>query len=121
VSNQISKDGHKLYICKRCLLHYYSQQILDEHKIYCSKNEPQTVINSKNDHTKFTNIKCLLKIPFAIYVDFESILKKLVQLNKILTYLSQNNIKNMNQLVLDIKLFQNIKLMRIINIRNILE
>ncbi len=121
VVNQISKNEHKLFICKRCLLHFYSQENIDQHKIYCNQNQPQRLITSKDDYIEFKNIKSLQKIPFVIYVDFESILKKLVQLNKILTYLSQNNIKNMNQLDLDIKLFQNIKLTRIINIRNILE
>ena len=77
VTNQISKNGHKLYICKRCLIHFYNQQSLDEHKTYCNKNEPQRVMSPKDDCIEFKNIKCLIEIPFVIYADFESILKSI--------------------------------------------
>jgi hypothetical protein len=75
VSNQISKNEHRLYICKRCLVHFSSQLKLDEHKTYCCKNEPKKILCPGEDSIKFKNTKCLIRIPFAIYADFESILK----------------------------------------------
>ena len=39
ISSQLSKDSHKLFICRRCLCHFYSKEKLDDHLKLCKNYE----------------------------------------------------------------------------------
>ncbi|XP_022807622.1 uncharacterized protein LOC111344644 [Stylophora pistillata] len=78
VSRELSKYGHKKFICKRCLNHFGTQKLLDTHSELCREHEAVrekmppsgTFLSFKNHHKK-------MDMPFVIYADFESIIKPL--------------------------------------------
>ncbi|PFX22887.1 hypothetical protein AWC38_SpisGene12595 [Stylophora pistillata] len=78
ISSQLSKNGHKKFICDRCLNYFGSQKVLDTHDELCRDHEavrekmpkPKTFLFFKNHHRK-------IDLPFVIYADFESIIKPL--------------------------------------------
>lgn len=70
----------KRYFCKRCLCSFTSQEKLDEHKEDCSLHKAcKRVLPKIKDGIKptisFKNYNKQVKAPFAIYSDFECILK----------------------------------------------
>ncbi|XP_022802285.1 uncharacterized protein LOC111339828 [Stylophora pistillata] len=78
VSSDLSKDGHKKFICKRCLNYFGYQKLLDVHSELCRDHEavrekkPKegTFLSFKNNYKK-------MDMPLVIYADFESIIKPL--------------------------------------------
>ncbi|PFX11590.1 hypothetical protein AWC38_SpisGene24613 [Stylophora pistillata] len=78
VSSQLSTEGHKKFICRRCLNYFGSQELLDEHTELCREHEAVrekmppsgTSLFFKNHHKK-------IDLPFVIYADFESMIKPL--------------------------------------------
>ena len=78
LSSQVNKRKGKLYFCLNCLNGFDTPEKLEKHKEYCDEEEsvkitmppPNTFINFKN----FVHSE---KAPFAIYADFESVLKPL--------------------------------------------
>ena len=78
LSSQVNKRKGKLYFCLNCLNGFDTPEKLENHKKYCEEEEsvkitmppPNTFINFKN----FVHSE---KAPFAIYADFESVLKPL--------------------------------------------
>ena len=78
LSSQVNKRKGKLYFCLNCLNGFDTPEKLEKHKEYCEEEEsvkitmppPNTFINFKN----FVHSE---KAPFAIYADFESVLKPL--------------------------------------------
>ena len=78
LSSQVNKHKGKLYFCLNCLNGFDTPEKLEKHKEYCEEEEsvkitmppPNTFINFKN----FVHSE---KAPFAIYADFESVLKPL--------------------------------------------
>ena len=78
LSSQINKHGHKLYFCLNCLSGYDDPEKLEKHKEYCSEEESIKINMPKPDtYIKFKNYLYSERAPFAIYADFESILKPL--------------------------------------------
>lgn len=80
VGNQITKHDHKQFLCDTCLCaHYKTQNELNEHQIYCDNNTGVKIVLPKpyNNITQFKNYNNSLKIPFAIYADFECKLQKI--------------------------------------------
>lgn len=80
VGNQITKHDHKQFLCNICLCaHYKTQNELNEHQIYCDNNKCGKIVLPKpyNNITQFKNYNNSLKIPFAIYADFECKLQKI--------------------------------------------
>ena len=77
VSSQISKKGHKKYVCDFCLCSFGAQRLLDAHTEYCSKHDAvKTVMPVLGRNTlKFKNIQNAVECPIKIYADFESFLK----------------------------------------------
>ena len=78
IRTQINKSESKLYFCLNCLNGYDKPEKLENHKEYCSENE-SVKINMPPEGTNlyfkdFTNSE---KAPFAIYADFESLIKPL--------------------------------------------
>ena len=82
LSSQVNKHKGKLYFCLNCLNGFDTPEKLENHKKYCEEEEsvkitmppPNTFINFKN----FVHSE---KAPFAIYADFESVLKPLDNCN----------------------------------------
>ena len=78
LSSQVNKHKSKLYFCLNCLNGYDQPEKLEHHKEYC--NEKETIkINMPPPDTylKFKNFLYSEKAPFAIYADFESLIKPL--------------------------------------------
>ena len=76
-NSQISKDGHKKYICERCFLAYYSEKNLKEHEETSMKFDSCKVIlpSIEKNFATFKNHRNKLKAPFIVYADCECIWK----------------------------------------------
>ena len=78
LSSQVNKHKSKLYFCLNCLNGYDDPKKLEKHKEYCSEEESIKINMPKPDtYIKFKNYLYSERAPFAIYADFESILKPL--------------------------------------------
>ena len=78
LTSQLNKHDHKLYFCLNCLNGYDNPEKLEKHKEYCSEEESIKINMPKPDtYIKFKNYLYSERAPFAIYADFESILKPL--------------------------------------------
>ena len=78
LSTQINKHGHKLYFCLNCLNSYDCPEKLEHHKEYCSEKENIKInMPPPGSFLKFNNFLYSEKAPFAIYADFESLIKPL--------------------------------------------
>ncbi|VDI48620.1 Hypothetical predicted protein [Mytilus galloprovincialis] len=78
LGSQISEHGHELFFCRRCLNHFSRQDILDEHMEYCSqKDAVRIVMPEEESFVGFHNHKKMMRVPFAIYADFECFTEKL--------------------------------------------
>ena len=78
LSSQVNKHGHKLYFCLNCLNGFDDPEKLDKHKEYCSEEESIKInMPSPDTYIKFKNFLYSERAPFAIYADFESIVKPL--------------------------------------------
>lgn len=77
VSNQLSREGHKKFICDRCLRYFRSEEKLKSHSEDCGKMNETAIKMPEigNNILKFKNYKNKEKAPFIIYADLESILK----------------------------------------------
>lgn len=82
VQCQLSKRGHSITICKRCLTHFDNQggktaQLkLAEHKEWCNEKDAVRVeMPTKKPFVEFENVQKVMRVPFVVYCDFESILK----------------------------------------------
>ena len=78
LSSQVNKHNHKLYFCLNCLNGYDEPEKLEKHKEYCSEEESIKInMPSPDTYIKFKNFLYSERAPFAIYADFESIVKPL--------------------------------------------
>ena len=78
LSSQVNNHKSKLYFCLNCLSGYDDPEKLEKHKEYCSEEESIKINMPKPDtFIKFKNYLYSERAPFAIYADFESILKPL--------------------------------------------
>lgn len=78
LSAQISSNGHAMFFCDRCLNHFMTTARLEHHKIDCIKQNECGIKMPKypGNIIQFRNYKKQLMVPFIIYADVESILKK---------------------------------------------
>ena len=78
LTSQVNNHKSKLYYCLNCLNGFDDPEKLEKHKEYCSENE-NIKINMPPPETylKFKNFLHSERAPFAIYADFESLLKPL--------------------------------------------
>ena len=55
VRTQKTKDGRKIFICKKCLNHYTKEELLEKHINYCGNNETalERMPTKKNNILKF--------------------------------------------------------------------
>ena len=78
LSSQVNKHKSKLYFCLNCLNGFDEIEKLEKHKEYCDEEESIKINMPKPDtYIKFKNYLYSERAPFAIYADFESILKPL--------------------------------------------
>ena len=78
LSSQVNKHDHKLYFCLNCLNGYDEPEKLEKHKEYCSEEESIKInMPPPETYLKFKNFLYSERAPFAIYADFESIVKPL--------------------------------------------
>ena len=78
LSSQVNKHKSKLYFCLNCLNGFDTMEKLEKHKEYCDEEESIKINMPKPDtYIKFKNYLYSERAPFAIYADFESILKPL--------------------------------------------
>ena len=78
LTSQVNSHGHKRYFCLNCLNGYDTPEKLEKHKEYCSEEESIKINMPPPDtYIKFKNYLYSERAPFAIYADFESILKPL--------------------------------------------
>ena len=78
LSSQVNKHKSKLYFCLNCLNGFDEEEKLEKHKEYCSEEESIKInMPSPDTYIKFKNFLYSERAPFAIYADFESIVKPL--------------------------------------------
>ena len=78
LSSQVNNHDHKLYFCLNCLNGFDTPEKLEKHKEYCSEEESVKInMPAPDSFIKFKNYLYSERAPFAIYADFESILKPL--------------------------------------------
>ena len=76
LASQVNKHKSSLYFCLNCLNGYDKPEKLEYHKEYCSENESVKInMPPANTYLKFKNFLHSEKAPFAIYADFESLIK----------------------------------------------
>ena len=76
LSSQVNKHKSKLYFCLNCLNGYDDPEKLEKHKEYCNEEESIKInMPSPDSFIKFKNFLYSERAPFAIYADFESIVK----------------------------------------------
>ena len=78
LSSQVNNHDHKLYFCLNCLNGFDTPEKLEKHKEYCGEEESVKInMPAPDSFIKFKNYLYSERAPFAIYADFESILKPL--------------------------------------------
>ena len=66
----------KIFICKRCFMHFTKEELLQKHIAYCSNNETVSVkMPEAGTMLYFKNYKNQLPMPFVVYADFECFTK----------------------------------------------
>ena len=76
VSSQKSKNKRRKFICMRCLNHFGSEHILENHMEWCSKHDHLRHVypNVKTNTEFFKQYQRKKRIPFVVYADFECLL-----------------------------------------------
>ena len=78
LTSQVNSHKGKFYFCLNCLNGYDEPEKLEKHKEYCSEKDCIKInMPSPDTYIKFKNYLYSERAPFAIYADFESILKPL--------------------------------------------
>ena len=78
LASQVNKHNHKLYFCLNCLNGFDTLEKLEQHKEYCNEEESIKINMPPPDtYIKFKNFLYSERAPFAVYADFESIVKPL--------------------------------------------
>ena len=76
LTSQINNRKGKLYYCLNCLNGFDETEKLEHHKEYCGEEESVKInMPSPNTYLKFNNFLHSERAPFAVYADFESIVK----------------------------------------------
>ena len=76
LASQINNHKGSRNICLNCLNGFNTSDSLNKHKEYCYNNEcVKIVMPPPGSYLKFKNFRYSEKAPFAIYADFESLIK----------------------------------------------
>ena len=78
VGSQVTKHIEKSYFCKMCLSSFHSEEKLNDHKTYCGVHKAVKIEMPKPGENilQFEHYNRSLKVPFAVYADFECMLQK---------------------------------------------
>ena len=78
LKHQTAKNDRKKEICDPCLHYFYDKKALDNHEKGCSVfNKCKIKLpDEEYKNINFTNFSNQEEMPFVIYADFESVLKK---------------------------------------------
>ena len=82
VLRQYNNDNNKRYFCQYCLHGCTSEEILKNHLRRCKLHGAQRIKlpedddKKTHDKVKFTKTEYQLYLPFVIYKDFETVLRK---------------------------------------------
>ena len=78
LASQINSHKGTCHICLNCFNGFKSTDSLNKHKEYCYNNEcVKIVMPPPGTYLKFKNFRYSEKAPFAIYADFESLIKNM--------------------------------------------
>ena len=81
-ASQINNHKGTRYFCLNCFNGFKSPDSLDKHKEYCYNNECVKIsMPPQNTFLRFKNFRYSEKAPFAIYADFESLIKPMDNCN----------------------------------------
>ena len=76
IASQINNHEHKRHLCLNCFNSFNSPETLEKHKEYCYENESvKTMLPPPGTYLRFKNFLHSEKAPFAVYADFESLIK----------------------------------------------
>ena len=87
VSGQVSAHHGRIFICDCCFAYFHNQDKLKRHEKHCRKinkcvvtlpsPNPKLEVDNSYNIMKFKNYNNKQEVPFVIYADFESVLKKI--------------------------------------------
>ena len=72
-----TKNQHKKHFCMSCLQNFTTKEILNNHRERCLLVNDTQVVKYETGIIKFKNYEKLIPIPFKIYADTESLLKRI--------------------------------------------
>ena len=76
IASQINNHKGSCEICLNCFNSFNSPKTLEKHKEYCYENESvKTTMPPPGTYLRFKNFLHSEKAPFAVYADFESLIK----------------------------------------------
>ena len=82
ISSQINSHEHKRHLCLNCFNSFNTSESLNKHKEYCYENKSVKItMPPQNTYLRFKNFHHSEKAPFAVYADFESLIKPLDNCN----------------------------------------
>ena len=82
IASQVNNHEHKRYFCLNCFNSFNSPETLETHKEYCYENESvKTLMPPPGTFLRFKNFPHSEKAPFAVYADFESLIKPMDNCN----------------------------------------
>ena len=89
-----SKHGHKQHFCLNCLQGFHSIESRGNRFEYCKDNEAVRIkMPKENSFVQFHDGQNQFKVPFAMYADFEAILKpkKVIESDSEVSYTKEIN------------------------------
>ena len=97
IASQINNHKGRREICLNCFNSFNSPETLETHKEYCYENESvKTLMPPPGTYLRFKNFLHSEKAPFAVYADFESLIKPMDNCNPDPNKSYTKNIKNTN-------------------------
>ena len=82
IASQINNHEHKRHFCLNCFNSFNSPETLETHKEYCYVNESvKTLMPPPGTYLRFKNFLHSEKAPFAVYADFERVIKPMDNCN----------------------------------------
>ena len=82
IASQINKHEHKRHLCLNCFNSFNTPEALEKHKEYCYGNDcVKITMPPQGTYLRFKNFLHSEKAPFAIYADFESLIKPMDNCN----------------------------------------
>ena len=78
IASQKNNHEHKRHFCLNCFNSFNTSESLNKHKEYCYENKSvKTNMPPQNTYLRFNKFHHSEKAPFAVYADFESLIKPL--------------------------------------------